>query len=206
MNTLDRARQVLDVPWHETPEQSILITRKGPLIRVGNANWPPTTRVLGETRQGAPEQDPEPQAINGKHTKGIDRMNATETQRAHVFEAGSLLNEAASRSAAEAIGAVAAVILAVIGLAGELSYLLASIATVVIGAGILVEGWALGSRYRQASSTNAVPSQELGTSGALTAEFLGGIAGVVLGILALFRMAPDTLLATALLVYGATLL
>lgn len=46
----------------------------------------------------------------------------------------------------------------------------------------------------------------MGVDGSLTAEFLGGLAGVVLGILALFRMVPDTLLATALLVYGATLL
>ena len=132
-------------------------------------------------------------------------MNATETHRAHSFVPGVFLNEAASRSAAEAIGAIATVILAVIGLAGVLPYLLASIGTVLVGAGILVEGWAAGSSYRQASSANlAAPAS--GANGALTAEFLGGIAGIVLGILALFRMAPDTLLATALLVYGATLL
>jgi hypothetical protein len=132
-------------------------------------------------------------------------MNATETHRAHGFAPGAFLSEAASRSAAEAIGAIASVILAVIGLAGVLPYLLASIATVVIGAGILVEGWAAGANFRQASSAN-VSAQASRVNGALTAEFLGGIAGIVLGILALFRMAPDTLLATALLVYGATLL
>jgi hypothetical protein len=133
-------------------------------------------------------------------------MNATETQRAQGFTTGAYLSESAGRTAAEAIGAIATVILAVIALAGVLPSLLASIATIVIGAGILVEGWASGSTYRQLSAANATVRQTSVADGALTAEFLGGVAGVVLGILALFGKVPDTLLSVALLVYGATLL
>lgn len=131
-------------------------------------------------------------------------MNTTESQAVHGTLPESFLSEAAGRSVAEAIGGIAAVILAVIGLAGILGNLMACIATIVIGAGILVEGWAVGSTYRHLST--ATPGQGTGLNGALTAEFLGGMAGIVLGILALFRMVPDTLLAVALLVFGATLL
>jgi hypothetical protein len=133
-------------------------------------------------------------------------MNSTETQTVQGQLTGSLLGEAAGRSIAEAIGAIATVILAVIGLAGILPNLLAAIATIVIGAGILVEGWAMGSSYRQSSLGGTAAGRVAGLNGALTAEFLGGMAGIVLGILGLFRMLPDTLLAVALLVYGATLL
>jgi hypothetical protein len=133
-------------------------------------------------------------------------MNTTEAQTVHGTISESFLSEVAGRSTAEAIGGIAAVILAVVGLAGILGNLMASIATIVIGAGILVEGWAVGASYRQVSTTNPMAGQFAGLNGALTAEFLGGVAGIVLGILALFRLGPDTLLAVALLVFGATLL
>jgi hypothetical protein len=134
-------------------------------------------------------------------------MNTTETQAVHGMASESFLGEIAGRSIAEAIGAIAAVILAVIGLAGLLPNLLAAIATIVIGAGILAEGWTVGSSYRQWTSTGATTMQASRSGGTLTAEFLGGLAGVVLGILGLFQQgAPNALLAVALLIYGATLL
>ena len=133
-------------------------------------------------------------------------MNTTETQAVHGMVSESVFGEAAGRSIAEAIGAIAAVILAIIGLAGLLSNLMASVAAIVIGAGILAEGWSVGSSYRHWSSTGVTVRQNSGLNGALTAEFLGGMAGIVLGILAFFRAVPDTLLAVTLLIYGATLL
>jgi hypothetical protein len=139
-------------------------------------------------------------------TKGIEQMNTTGTQGVHPAFSRWLAGEAAGRSIAEGLGAIAAVILAVIGLAGILPNLMASIAAIVIGAGILVEGWAVGFSYHQSSSGGAASGEGMGVNGVLTADFLGGMAGIVLGILALFRMVPDTLLAVALLVYGATLL
>ncbi len=132
-------------------------------------------------------------------------MNTSETQSVHSALSEALVGEAAGRSIAEAIGAIASVILAVIGLAGILSNLMAAVATIVIGAGILVEGWAVGSTYHRTSPASATWGRSTGLNGALTAEFLGGLAGIVLGILVLFRAIPDTLLAVALLVYGATL-
>jgi hypothetical protein len=135
-------------------------------------------------------------------------MNTTETHAVHGAIPEWFAGEAAGRSVAEAIGAIGAVILAVIGLAGLLSNLLAAIATIVIGAGILAEGWSVSSTYRQQwSSAGAATIQGSRAGGGVTAEFLGGIAGIVLGILGLFRenTNPAALLAVALLVYGATL-
>lgn len=40
----------------------------------------------------------------------------------------------------------------------------------------------------------------------LTAEFLAGIAGIVLGLLALLRIVPMTLLLVAVITYGGTLM
>ena len=133
-------------------------------------------------------------------------MNTTEAQTVHGTMPETVVSGVAGRSMVEAIGAVGAIILAIIGLAGILSNLMASIATIVIGAGILGEGWAVGSSYRQRFLHGGTAAQGTALSGSLTADFMGGLAGVVLGILAIFRMVPDTFLAVALLVYGATLL
>ncbi|HVM47357.1 MAG TPA: hypothetical protein VMU04_04985 [Candidatus Acidoferrum sp.] len=130
-------------------------------------------------------------------------MNGTETQR---VGAGALPFEGGGRSVAEAIGAIATVILAIIGLAWVDSNLLAAIATIVIGASIVAEGWSLSSSFRQFAMASAGVESATGTSGTMSADFLGGLAGIVLGILAIFgKVAPLTLLAVALLVFGATL-
>jgi hypothetical protein len=130
-------------------------------------------------------------------------MNTTEAQTAGVPMPQSAVSEAAGHSVVEAIGAIGAIILTIIGLAGILSNLMASVATLVIGAGFLGEGWADGANHRRRLAGGAAGE---GADGGLSAEFLGGMAGIVLGILATFRMVPDMLLAVALLVFGATLL
>jgi hypothetical protein len=101
----------------------------------------------------------------------------------------------------EAIAAVAVIALAIVGLAGVFSETLAAIATIVLGAGILVEG----GFFASASAT--VEERRLAESGSyLSADFLGGIAAVVLGILALLGIYSSTLLAIAVLVLGAAFL
>src|SRR5262245_42775978 len=105
-------------------------------------------------------------------------------------------------TATEAIGAIAVVVLAIIGLAGLFSSLLASIATIVLGAAILLEGVTTDSTY--AKTTGGVHFAMF--SGAFTTETLGGVAGIVLGILALFGGYSQTFLAVALIVFGATFL
>jgi len=100
----------------------------------------------------------------------------------------------------ESIGAIAVIALAIIALVGVFSSTLAAIATIIVGAAILVEGGVLGA------SPLAQLQEFQAAGGGATAEFLGGGAGIVLGILALFSTAPQTLLAVAVLVFGATFL
>ncbi len=104
----------------------------------------------------------------------------------------------------EAIGAIAAIALAIVGLAGVFSNTMAAIATIVIGASILSEAGAFGATYWNRAGVTGVTSSE--SSGGMGADMLGGVAGIVLGILALLGVAQGTLLSVAVLVFGATFL
>lgn len=103
-----------------------------------------------------------------------------------------------------AMVSIAVIALAIVGLAGALAPTLAAIATIVTGAAILIEGgsWQAGALALPAGSE--VHDAEF--TGVPSAEALGGIAGIVLGILALLGIASETLISVAVLVYGATLL
>lgn len=109
----------------------------------------------------------------------------------------------ASGSMMEGIGALATMALAIVGLAGLLSATLAAIATIVLGAGILVQSGAFGAG---AASANAAGDAQVIAGEGLGAEFLSGLTGIVLGILALLGVAPMTLLSVALLMFGAAFL
>lgn len=133
-------------------------------------------------------------------------MNATETHAMSQPGREWTIHREESVSFTEATGAIGAVVLAIIGLAGILAHTLAAIATIVVGAAILLEGGTFASRYRQPVSRVSGEGQTLEPRAGLTAEFMGGVAGIVLGILALFGTYPDTLLAAAVIVFGATFL
>lgn len=109
-------------------------------------------------------------------------------------------------STTEAIGGVGAIILAVIALCGVLDRYLGPIAVIAVGGALFIEGGATGSRYlnrlRQMQAENPA-SEEIGLG--MTVEFLAGAAGVVLGILAIAGVAPATLMAVAVLAFGAAL-
>src|SRR5262249_7927802 len=118
-------------------------------------------------------------------------MNATNAETAHAPAHEWSITKLAGGSVTEAIGAIGAVVLAIIGLAGILSSLMASIATIVIGAALLMEG---------------IASRQFVFTRELKAGFFAGVAGTILGILALFGTAPQTLLAVALIVFGVSFL
>ncbi len=101
---------------------------------------------------------------------------------------------------------IAAIILAIIGLAGILPHTLAGIAGVVMGATLLTEGGAVTSGYRLWASRVGNEGETPSWSEGLSAEFLGGLAGIVLGILALLGLSSEALLAVALIVFGTTFL
>jgi hypothetical protein len=110
----------------------------------------------------------------------------------------------AGTSTVEAIAGVGAVVLAILGLADVLPGLMAPVATIAVGVALWIEGGAFAARQaryaREQSGEAYAPS--VGTS----AELLAGAAGTVLGVLALVRVAPFTLMAVALTLYGTGLL
>jgi hypothetical protein len=119
------------------------------------------------------------------------------------------LEVAGAGAMTESIGAAAALVLAIVGLTGALPVAMMAIATIVLGAAILLDASAVSARYsRLVGEAWGTESQrvraELG--GGISAESIAGIAGIVLGILALLGMAPVALCTVALMVFGAALI
>lgn len=117
----------------------------------------------------------------------------------------------AGGSLVEAIGGVAAVVLAIVGLGsltqGLFPVYMGSIAAIALGVALVFEGGAIMARYQRLwveSGGEHRTTTELG--GGMTVEVLGGLAGAVLGILALLGLLPVTLIAVAAVVFGCTLL
>lgn len=129
-------------------------------------------------------------------------MNITsETAQRPFRETG--LKWIAGSSAVEAIAALAVVALAIVGLAGILSQTVAAIATIIMGAAILTQGGAFAA---SSMTLGTAYESQLRDSGGSSASFLGGISGIVLGILALLGIEAPTLMAVAVIVFGATFL
>jgi hypothetical protein len=107
----------------------------------------------------------------------------------------------------DAIGGIATIVLAIVALAGIASATIPAIATIVFGAALLIQGGAMLSEYSHTifptGAANAGAEQFGG--GSLSAVFLVGAAGVVLGVLALLGIAPATLTAIAVIAFGSAL-
>src|SRR6185437_12269358 len=106
--------------------------------------------------------------------------------------------------AIDAIGGIAAAVIAIIGLAGFHPATMTAISVIVFGAAMLIQGGTLLSEY--AVVIQVVPSAAEGESdGGMSIMFLAGVAGIVLGILALLGIAARPLTAVAILAFGAAL-
>lgn len=108
----------------------------------------------------------------------------------------------------DAIGGIATAVLAVIGLAGWRPELLAGVATIVFGAALLIQGGTLLSEYSMIytpAGALQTASDAVGGDG-LAAMFPVGIAGIVLGILALIGVASYTLTSVSVIAFGAALM
>lgn len=85
---------------------------------------------------------------------------------------------------------------------------MAAVAVIGLGVALLFRGANVVLRYTEllyeAGVTSTARAAEV--SRGITAEFLAGVAGIVLGILALLRIVPATLMSVAVISYGATLL
>jgi hypothetical protein len=108
-------------------------------------------------------------------------------------------------SVPERLGAVGTIILAILGLAGIYSNIVACVAAIVIGGVFLTEGMMASAAVRHLHS-HASGRQTVELGSGMHAGFFAGLAGIVLGILSFFRANPNPLLAVAVLVFGTALL
>lgn len=124
-------------------------------------------------------------------------MSMTYSQPSAATEAG------AYGGLVDALGGITTIVLAIIGLSGVKPEILLSIATIVFGAALLIQGGAMLSEFAQIETTpeTDVPS----SGGGLSALFLVGVAGIVLGILALVGIRPTNLTSVAVIAFGAAL-
>jgi len=107
----------------------------------------------------------------------------------------------------ESVAAIAIIVLTVLGLVDVVPGAMVAIATIVVGAAILLQGaQEVGEYSRLITTGGATASMASDTwGGGVTLEFLAGGVGIVLGILALFSHTP-ILAPAALIVFGGTLL
>jgi hypothetical protein len=116
----------------------------------------------------------------------------------------SMARMAATGSGAEAVAGAGAVVLAILGLAGMLPMILASIAVIAAGAAFLFQGAAVAARHRRLALEAG--GGEIEIEAGMSVEILGGLTGIMLGILALIGIATIPLLAISAIVFGGTLL
>jgi hypothetical protein len=108
----------------------------------------------------------------------------------------------------ELLLACGVVVLSILGIAGVLPTYLAAIAVIGLGAILLFQGVTVvlhyGELLYEAGGESKAGAAEV--SRGLTTEFLAGMTGIVLGVLALIGIVPTTLLSVAVITYGGTLL
>lgn len=113
-------------------------------------------------------------------------------------------NEAAGYGGfVDALGGIATIVLAIIGLAGIRSLDLLSIATIVFGAALLIQGGAMLTEFA-AIEAGSQPSG-VSAGGGLGALFGVGVAGIILGVLALLGVKSTMLNAAAVIAFGGAL-
>jgi len=99
---------------------------------------------------------------------------------------------------------LAAVVLGIVGLAGLLAGTMAAIATIVVGFALMLLAAVVLRRFL--ALVGAVEGRRAEEGSGVAIGLLGGGAGVVLGILALLGVSRLTLVAIAIITFGATLI
>ncbi len=109
-------------------------------------------------------------------------------------------------SLAEGIAGGAGVALSIIGLANILPSYMIPISTIALGVAFVFEGGAVAKRFaRLLGETTKGRFDVSGSGSGLTAEVVGGITGIILGILTLLNVSPTVLMPAAAIVFGGTL-
>lgn len=143
-----------------------------------------------------------------------DRLRAPNTEEqlrryetAPAREGETSTQVAAGGSMVEAIAGLAALVLAIIGLVstGNVTFYMLTIATIVVGVAVMLQGASMGARVSSSfGRVGGAGTAEFGSG--ISAQFLGGAAGIVLGVLAILNVVPLTLVSVSVLVFGSVLL
>jgi hypothetical protein len=107
----------------------------------------------------------------------------------------------------EGAAGIATIVLAVIALSGVSSEMLASIVTIIIGAGLMVQAFNSASENSKVTPRGVADgAQMVEVGGEVMVDLLTGLTGVILGILALVGINASHLVPAALIVFGGALL
>ncbi|MBE7426702.1 MAG: hypothetical protein HS106_11785 [Ideonella sp.] len=110
-------------------------------------------------------------------------------------------------SAVEALGGAAAVVLAIVGLAGIAPEYVSAVAAIVVGAALLAQASFIAARAREIESREHLSgARKLEFEGGVSSEAVAGGVAIVLGILALLGIGSDALVAISAIVIGAALI
>lgn len=107
---------------------------------------------------------------------------------------------------ADAIASGGAVVLAILALADVVPTYLAPVAVLAVGVALLLKSGTVAARFRQFAGQDAGFGEVTELGGGMSAEMYAGVAGITLGVLALVGIAPVTLMAIAIIVYGGAML
>jgi hypothetical protein len=148
------------------------------------------------------EQSPRREVIyeHGERRTGAERRQASDHEQAvttATLTGGSML---------ELLGGGAAVVLAILGLAGFLPMYMAAIATIAIGGALVTHGAAAAARWQDTVQRASGKRKRTEVGGGLGSEMFGGVCGIVLAILALANVVPAALLSVAAIVLGGSIL
>ncbi len=125
----------------------------------------------------------------------------------HIAEEQRSLRTMMGGSLIEGFLAGIAVLLAVVGLSGTAPERLLSVATIALGVAFLFQGVAISLRFsRLLAETGKDRLDEAQLGLGMSSEYVSGVAGVVLGILALAGKSPTVLIPAAVVAFGSTLL
>ena len=126
-------------------------------------------------------------------------MAISEAVRFHEVGLGTASEEAGEGVALDVLG--------ILALARVEPVLLNSIAVIVAGIALVVEGAMLSARYSKALAM-VVPENinAMELSGSTSSSLLAGLAGIVLGILAILGIATAELIGVALILFGTAVL
>ena len=131
----------------------------------------------------------------------------TATQQYNQGLQGEAIKTAQRVSLAEGIAGAGAIGLSIIGLVNIAPTWMMPIATLALGCALLFEGGAVAARFNDLMAVTARRRYDVSALGSgMTAEVIGGLGGIILGILALLKIHPMILIPSAVVLFGVTLL